>query len=167
DPAPLLSADKGYGALMSKFLLARRVVEAGARCVTLSFAHFDWHGNNFKSGKQLLPMLDQGIAALMTDLRERGLEQDVSLVVWGEFGRTPQINQRAGRDHWPNVACALLAGGGMQTGQALGTTDRIGAEAIDRPIHFQDVFATLYHTLGIDIAHATVKDLNGRPQYLV
>lgn len=157
----------GYQGLTSKFLLARRAVEAGARCVTVSFADFDWHGNNFKTGRRLLPLLDQGIDALVDDLHERGLERDVTVIVWGEFGRTPRINERAGRDHWPNVACALLAGGGMQTGQAIGTTDRLGAEADDRPIHFQDIFATLYHNLGIDISRATVKDLNGRPQYLV
>jgi len=167
DPSILLSADKGYGALMSKFLLARRVVEAGARCVTLSFAHFDWHGGNFSSGKKVLPLLDQGIAALMTDLRERGMEQDVSVVVWGEFGRTPVINERAGRDHWPKVACALLAGGGMQTGQVIGATDRLAGEAIERPVHFQEVLGTLYHNLGIDLTLTTLTDLSGRPQYLV
>lgn len=157
----------GYQALMSKFLLARRAVEAGARCVTVSFADFDWHGNNFKSGRKVLPLLDQGVAALVQDLHERGMEKDVTVIVWGEFGRTPRVNERAGRDHWPNVACALLAGGGMQTGQVIGSTDRLGGEAADRPVHFQDVFATLYHNLGIDIDQATVADLNGRPQYLV
>jgi hypothetical protein len=166
EPAVLLSADKGYGALMSRFLLARRVVEAGARCVTLSFAHFDWHGKNFESGKKILPMLDQGLAALMLDLEERGLDRDVSIVVWGEFGRTPKINERAGRDHWPNVACALLAGGGLRTGQVIGATDRLAAEAVERPVQFQEVFATLYHTLGIDLSSTTIADLTGRPQYL-
>jgi hypothetical protein len=166
EPAILLGADKGYGALMSKFLLARRVVEAGARFVTLSFAHFDWHGKNFDSGRKVLPLLDQGLAALMTDLRERGLERDVSVIVWGEFGRTPKINERAGRDHWPNVACALLAGGGLRTGQVIGSTDRDAAEAVDRPVQFPEVFATLYHALGIDVASTTIADLNGRPQYL-
>ena len=158
---------KGYGALMSRLLLARRVVEAGARLVTCSFADFDWHGNNFKTGKRVLPLLDQGLCALVTDLHERGLERDVSVIVWGEFGRTPKINERAGRDHWPNVACAILAGGGMRTGQVIGSTDRLAAEAVDRPVHFQEVFATLYQNLGIDIAAATLTDLNGRPQYLV
>jgi hypothetical protein len=166
DPAVIAQPDKGYGALMSRFLLARRVVEAGARCVTLSFAHFDWHGNNFKSGKKILPLLDQGIAALVNDLHERGMEQDVSVIVWGEFGRTPKINERAGRDHWPNVACALLAGGGMRTGQVIGSTDRLAGEAVDRPVQFQEVFATLYHNLGIDLAGTTIRDLAGRPQYL-
>jgi uncharacterized protein (DUF1501 family) len=95
------------------------------------------------------------------------LDQDVTVIVWGEFGRTPTINERAGRDHWPNVSCALLAGGGMPAGQVIGSTDRLAAEAVDRPVHFQEVFATLYRNLGIDVASATVTDLNGRPQYLV
>jgi hypothetical protein len=169
DPAVITKrlGELGYQGLVSKFLLARRAVEAGARCVTVSFADFDWHGNNFSTGRRVLPLLDRGISALVDDLYERGLERDVTVIVWGEFGRTPRINERAGRDHWPNVACALLAGGGLQTGQALGTTDRIAGEVTDRPIHFQDLFATLYHALGIDISHATVKDLNGRPQYLI
>ena len=158
---------KGYGALMSRFLLARRVVEAGARLVTCSFADFDWHGENFKRGKSVLPLLDQGVAALVEDLHERGLDKDVSVIVWGEFGRTPKINERAGRDHWPNVACALLAGGGMRTGQTIGSTDRTASEAVDRPVHFQEVFATLYHNLGIDLGRTTITDLSGRPQYLV
>lgn len=161
------SLDKGYQAVMSKFLLARRVVEAGARCVTCSFAHFDWHGSNFKHARKVVPLLDQGIAALVTDLHERGMDKDVSVVVWGEFGRTPKINDRAGRDHWPRVHSALLAGGGMQTGQVIGETNRLGEEAIDRPVHMQDVFATLYRNLGIDVAQTTIPDHNGRPQYLI
>jgi hypothetical protein len=157
---------KGYGALMSRLLLARRVVEAGARLVTCSFADFDWHGKNFETGKRVLPLLDQGVSALVTDLHERGLDRDVTVIVWGEFGRTPKINERAGRDHWPNVACALLAGGGMRTGQVIGATDRLAAEAVERPVHFQEVFATLYHNLGINAASTTLSDLNGRPHYL-
>jgi hypothetical protein len=156
---------KGYGALMSRLLLARRVVEAGARLVTCSFADFDWHGKTFETGKRVLPLLDQGVSALVTDLHERGMDRDVTVIVWGEFGRTPKINERAGRDHWPNVACALLAGGGMRTGQMIGATDRLAAEAVERPVHFQEVFATLYSNLGID-GSTTVSDLNGRPQYL-
>lgn len=104
---------------------------------------------------------------MIDDLHSRGLEKDVSVVVWGEFGRTPKINKQAGRDHWPNVSCALLAGGGMRTGQIIGSTDRLGAEAKDRPVHFQEVFATLYHRLGFDVDQVTVRDLSGRPQYLV
>ena len=112
-------------------------------------------------------MLDGAVTALVDDLHERGLDQDVSVVVWGEFGRTPKINNNAGRDHWPNVSCALLAGGGMKTGQVIGATDRIGGEAVDRPVTFQEVIATLYHNLGINLDATTVNDLTGRPRYLV
>src|SRR5205807_9316987 len=98
---------------------------------------------------------------------ERGLDRDVSVIVWGEFGRTPKINPQGGRDHWPAVSCALLAGGGLRTGQVIGSTNRLAEYARDRPVHFQEVFATLYHNLGIDVNKATVTDLAGRPHYLV
>jgi len=153
--------------LMEHFLIARRLIEAGSRCVTLAFSRWDHHGDNFGACRQDMPLLDQGLSALIDDLHSRGLEKDVSVVVWGEFGRTPKINKQSGRDHWPNVSCALLAGGGMRTGQVIGSTDRMAAEAKDRPVHFQEVFATLYHRLGIDVNQVTVRDLSGRPQYLV
>src|SRR5436190_13764462 len=85
----------------------------------------------------------------------------------GEFGRTPRISGQVGRDHWPQVNCALLAGGGMRTGQVIGATDRIAGEAAARPVTFGELYATLYRNLGIDVNAATVQDLNGRPQYLV
>ncbi len=153
--------------LLDQFLMARRLVEAGVRCVTLAFSRWDWHGNNFKRGREDMPMLDQGITALVEDLHQRGLEKDVTVITWGEFGRTPKINSNAGRDHWPRVSCALLAGGGMNHGQVIGSTDRLGGEAEDRPVHFQEVFASLYRSMGIDANRTTVNDLNGRPRYLV
>jgi hypothetical protein len=159
--------DDGGPKLMEHMLIARRLVEAGARCVTLAFSRWDHHGDNFGALRQDLPLLDQGLSALLDDLRQRGLEKDVSVVVWGEFGRTPTINKDAGRDHWPRVSCALLAGGGMKTGQVIGSTDRLGGEANERPVQFGEVFATLYHNLGIDVSKVTVNDLAGRPQYLV
>lgn len=159
--------DDGGPKLMEHFLMARRLVEAGTRCVTLAFSRWDHHGDNFGACKQDMPMLDQGLSALFDDLHHRGLDKDVSVVVWGEFGRTPKINNQGGRDHWPNVSCALLAGGGMRTGQVIGSTDRLGAEAKDRPVHFQEVFATLYHRLGIDVNQVTLPDLSGRPQFFV
>ncbi len=159
--------DMGYQAVMSRFLQARRVIEAGARCVTCSFAHFDWHGNNFSDARKVVPLLDQGVAALVDDLHQRGMADDVSVLVWGEFGRTPKINERAGRDHWPKVHAALLAGGGMKTGQVIGSTNRLAEEAEDRPVHMQEVFATMYHNLGIDVAATTIPDNSGRPQYLI
>jgi hypothetical protein len=162
-------AHQGDGAprLMEQFLLARRLVEAGARCVTLSFSFWDWHGGNFHNARENLPQLDQGVTALVEDLCQRGLDQDVSVIAWGEFGRTPRINKDAGRDHWPKVSCALMAGGGMRTGQVLGSTNRLGEEVKDRPVHFQEVFATLYHNLGLDPNRVTVTDYSGRPHYLV
>ncbi|MBI2948337.1 MAG: DUF1501 domain-containing protein [Verrucomicrobia bacterium] len=159
--------DDGGPKLMEHFLIARRLVEAGCRCVTLAFSRWDHHGRNFDALRQDLPLLDQGLSALIEDLHQRGLEEDVSVVVWGEFGRTPVINKDGGRDHWPRVSCALLAGGGMKTGQVIGATDRLGGEAVERPVYFGEVFATLYHNLGIDANKVTLPDLAGRPQYLV
>ncbi len=165
----------GYGdagpLLNDYFLAARRLVEAGVRVVTLAYGRWDWHGKphgtNFENARHHLPMLDQGLTTLVEDLRQRGLDKDVTVLVWGEFGRTPRINKEGGRDHWPAVACGLLAGGGLKTGQVIGSTDRLAEKAKDRPVHFQEVFATLYHNLGIDAGRTTVKDHIGRPHYLV
>ncbi len=161
-----LRADGGPK-LLDDFLTARRLIEAGARCVTLAFSRWDWHGGNFKRGREDMPMLDQGVTALVEDLENRGMLDDVTVVVWGEFGRTPKINANSGRDHWPRVSTALVAGGGMKTGKIIGSTNRLGEYAEDRPVHFQEVFATLYHNLGIDVETSTVTDLQGRPRYLV
>ncbi|MDP6447897.1 MAG: DUF1501 domain-containing protein, partial [Pirellulaceae bacterium] len=108
-----------------------------------------------------------GVTALVEDLHERGLDRDVTVVVWGEFGRTPKINKNAGRDHWPRVCSALLAGGGMRNGQVIGSTDRLGGEADDRPVTFQEVFATIYHNLGVRLDSDRLFDFRGRPQYLL
>jgi len=153
--------------LNEQFLLARRLVEAGARVVTLSYSFWDWHGNNFGIAKQNFPDFDQAITALIEDLHQRGMAEDTTVIAWGEFGRTPKINNKAGRDHWPRVCNALLACGGMKTGQVIGTTDRLGGEAEDRPVHFQEIFSTLYHNMGIDTQQLTLPDHSGRPQYLV
>jgi hypothetical protein len=151
-----------------KFLLARRLIEAGVRCVSISLSDFDTHSNNFSRMRRLLPIFDHGLTTLLADLEERGMLGDVSIVCWGEFGRTPKINANGGgRDHWPAVGMALLAGGGMRAGQVIGETDRYAAAAISRPVHYQDVFATLYHNLGISARSTTVTDLTGRPQYLL
>ncbi len=159
--------DDGGPKLMEQFLVARRLVEAGARCVTLAFSRWDHHGDNFGALRQDLPLFDQGLSALLEDLHQRGLENDVSVVVWGEFGRTPTINKDGGRDHWPRVSCALLAGGGLRHGQVIGSTDRLGGEAASRPVAFGEVHATLYHALGIDVSKVTLPDFSGRPQFLV
>jgi hypothetical protein len=148
-------------------LLARRLVQAGVRCVTLSYGRWDSHGKNFDLVRDHGSKLDQGLSALVEDLDQHGLLEDVTVVAWGEFGRTPRINKGAGRDHWPQVSCAILAGGGLRTGQAIGATNRLGEFAKERPVHFQEVFATLYHALGIDPATTTITDPTGRPQHLV
>jgi uncharacterized protein (DUF1501 family) len=150
-----------------KLLLARRLVEAGVRCVSLSFSDFDTHSRNFPRMRQLLPIIDFGLHALVTDLDERGLLGEVSIVVWGEFGRTPKVNKDGGRDHWPAVGPALLVGGGMKVGQVIGATDRHADSVVSRAVHYQDVFATLYHNLGIDPAATTLTDPNGRPHHLL
>lgn len=166
---PEFSRD-GAPKMVQNFCIARRLVEAGARVVTLNFSRWDWHGpdgKNFVRAREDFPLLDQALSALVTDLHERGLDQDVSVVCWGEFGRTPRVNSTAGRDHWPQLSCAMMAGGGMKTGQVIGESDRLGGEVRSRPVTFQEVFATLYHNLGIDVNTTTAPDLHGRPQYLV
>src|SRR5262245_3189648 len=148
-------------------LLARRLIEAGVRVVTLSYGRWDSHSKNFDLVRDHGSKLDQCLSALIEDLEQRGMLNDVTVIVWGEFGRTPRINKQAGRDHWPNVSCALLAGGGMRVGQVIGATNRLGEEATERPVHFQEIFATLYKNLGIDVSTARLIDPAGRPQYLV
>jgi len=159
--------DDGAPKLTENFLVARRLVEAGARVVSLNFSRWDHHGQNFQAIRQDGPLLDRATSALIRDLQERGLDRDVSVVVWGEFGRTPKINPGAGRDHWPQVSCALLAGGGMRTGQVIGATNRLGEHPIERPVTFQEIWATLYHNLGLNLRAVREFDLRGRPQYLV
>ena len=160
----------GAPRMVRNFCVARRLVEAGARVVTLNFSRWDWHGGdgkNFVESRRNMPMLDTAVAALVDDLHNRGLDQDVSVVVWGEFGRTPRINAEAGRDHWPQVSGCLLAGGGMKTGQVIGATDRLGGTAARRPVRFQEIFATLYKNIGLNPNETRMFDHNGRPQYLV
>ncbi|MBM4002568.1 MAG: DUF1501 domain-containing protein [Planctomycetes bacterium] len=165
--------------LLDQFLLARRLIEAGARCVTLAFSrwpfgrmlrgdyNWDWHKDAFGEARGALPLFDLGISALLDDLKDRGMLDDVAVVAWGEFGRTPKINADAGRDHWPKVGGALLAGGGLCTGQVIGSTTRWGEEPATRPVHFREIFASIYDRLGIDVATTQFHDLAGRPQYLV
>ncbi len=133
-----------------QLLMARRLVEAGVRCVTVAYGFWDTHGGNFRALKERLPTFDAGISALVEDLHQRGLDKDVTVIVWGEFGRTPKINKDAGRDHWPAVCNALLAGGGMNVGQVIGSTTADAGHAKDRPVHYLDVLATMYDRLGIN-----------------
>lgn len=156
----------GAPRMVRNFCLARRLIEAGARVVTMNFTRWDWHGSdgkNFVQARKDFPLLDRAVTALVTDLHERGLEKDVSVVVWGEFGRTPKINAQASRDHWPQVSCALLFGGGMRTGQVIGATDRRAERAIERPVTFPEVFATLYSKIGMDPHELHRVDTLGRP----
>lgn len=150
-----------------QLLIARRLVEAGARCVTLSYGRWDSHGQNFDLVRDHGPKLDQCLSALIEDLDQRGLLDDVTVIAWGEFGRTPKINAQAGRDHWAPVSSAFMAGGGMRCGQAIGATNRLGEYAAERPVDVQEVISTLYHNLGVDTASTTLLDPTGRPQYLV
>lgn len=170
DPTKFMDGN-GAPRVPQNFLVARRLVEAGARVVTVNYSKWDWHGGAkndiFTREREDFPVFDQGISALVEDLHQRGLDKDVTVLVWGEFGRTPKINAQGGRDHWPRVAMALLAGGGMRNGQVIGSTDRLGGEADSRPVTFSEIFATLYHNLGIDAASTTFTDSKGRPHYLV
>ncbi|MCA9029953.1 MAG: DUF1501 domain-containing protein [Planctomycetaceae bacterium] len=155
----------------TRFLMARRLVEAGVRCVTVSFGAWDWHANREGPIDQLsrkyLPVFDHALSTFLQDLDERGLLERTAVVVWGEFGRTPRINPKGGRDHWPNTQSVLVAGGGIRGGQIVGSTDDTGGVPASRPVHVQEVFATLYHSLGIDVEGVKIPDFNGRPRYLV
>lgn len=149
------------------FILARRLVEAGVRVVSLSWGGWDTHGDNFGAMRRQLPSLDYGLSGLITDLEQRGLLNDTMIMLSGEFGRTPRVNQGAGRDHWPAAGFAVLAGGGLRTGQVIGSTNRLGERPQDRPVHLQQVFATVYKQMGINVESAQLIDPAGRPQYLV
>jgi hypothetical protein len=156
----------GAPTVNDQLLLARRLVEAGVRCVTLTFGRWDSHGQNFNLVRDHGGKLDQCLSALIEDLDQRGMLDDVTVIAWGEFGRTPRINNNAGRDHWAPVSCAFLAGGGMRCGQAIGATNRLGEYAVARPVYQGEILATLYRNLGLDPAHHFVTDPTGRPQHL-
>lgn len=171
DPKVFMDGN-GAPRVPQSLLMARRLIEAGARVVTLNYSKWDWHGGDyyrpiFEREGQDFPAFDQCVSALVEDLHQRGLDQDCTVIIMGEFGRTPRISAQVGRDHWPQVNCALLAGGGMKTGQVIGATDRIAGEAVARPVTFGELYATLYHNLGIDANLVTLPDLAGRPQYIV
>jgi hypothetical protein len=156
-----------------KFLLARRLVEAGVSVVTLRVGSWDHHGNVIAANggvsiwyslRSVLPLLDRSIHALVTDLHDRGLDREVAVLIWGEMGRTPRISQ-AGRDHWMDAGYALLAGA-VRTGQVIGATDSRAERPRTRPVRTQNMISTLYHLLGIDPSQQ-VRDFAGRPQYLL
>ncbi|MFO0869548.1 MAG: DUF1501 domain-containing protein [Pirellulales bacterium] len=144
-------------------LLARRLVEAGVRLVTVDLRWWDTHVLGFDSLRRgFLPRWDQAYAALIQDLDERGLLPTTLVVAWGEFGRTPRVNKDAGRDHYPNVFSAALAGGRIQGGRVLGASDSHGAFPRDNPKPPHDVLATIYQHLGID-TRKSYRTPSGRP----
>jgi hypothetical protein len=151
---------------IEQFLTARRLIEAGVGCVTLSIGGWDTHGNNFTTLKKQLPQVDKGVANLIQDLHELGLDKDVVTVMWGEFGRTPKVNGGAGRDHWSPVMSALVAGGGLKMGQAVGASTARGERPKDRPVTPPQLLSTFYRVLGIDPAH-TFPNGSGRPMYIL
>ena len=184
-----------YGPHMEDLLMARRLVEAGVSVVTVPLRltvpyakaknrrkvldAWDTHADNFVALRIKLPLLDRGLYALLTDLHERGLEKDVAVVMWGEFGREPRIYHPSdaevrrsglsepGRGHWPEAGFVFLAGGGLNTGQVVNKTDQIAARlANGRQYSAQNVLATLYHVLGID-TNQSFPDSSGRPQHLL
>lgn len=151
---------------VEQFLTARRLVEAGVGCVTLSYGGWDTHGQNFQTLKKQLPMLDRGIANVVEDLVRLGLYNDTVVVVWGEFGRTPKVNNSAGRDHWAPVMSAMVAGGGLKMGQAIGASTAKGERPKDRPYTVPNVLATIYQAMGIDPS-MTFLNGSGRPMYIL
>jgi len=169
-----------------KLLQARRLVEAGVPVVTLTFGEdeevcrvgmtassWDTHTGNFNCLRTMLPKLDRAVHTLITDLHERGLDQDVLVYVGGEMGRTPRVGQGTGngaspdgRDHWVRAGFGIFSGGGLRMGQVVGRTDRFGGAPVGVPYRPQNMLATIYRTLGIDPA-MTLPDFNGRPTFLL
>jgi hypothetical protein len=159
------SRDRYKGA--EQFLTARRLVEAGVGCVTLSIGGWDTHSSNFKTLRRQLPMVDRGLANLIQDLHDRGMDRDVVTVMWGEFGRTPKINNSdGGRDHWSPVMSAFVAGGGLKMGQAIGSSSARGEYPRDRRVTVPQVLSTLYRAVGIDPSR-TFPNGSGRPMYVL
>jgi hypothetical protein len=150
---------------VEQFLTARRLVEAGVGCVTLGYGGWDTHSDNFPTLRRQLPELDRGIANLIQDLHDRGMENDVVTVCWGEFGRSPRINS-GGRDHWGPAMSAMIAGGGLKMGQAIGATTSRGETPRDRRVTCPQLLSTIYGALGVDPSQ-TFMSGSGRPMYIL
>jgi uncharacterized protein (DUF1501 family) len=147
--------------------MARRLVEAGVRCVTIDHSNWDTHDNNFRTlREQLLPPLDSALAALFRDLADRSLLNSTLVVVTGEFGRTPRINNNAGRDHWGPAFTVLLGGGGIRGGRVIGASDARAERPAGNPHGPEDLAATIYHLLGINAAEEFYTP-EGRPVPIV
>ncbi|HEX8202607.1 MAG TPA: DUF1501 domain-containing protein, partial [Isosphaeraceae bacterium] len=160
---PRLRDRYGRTGLGQGCLLARRLIEAGVRFVTVTDGGWDTHQNNFKSLKErLLPRFDAAVAALLEDLAGRGLLDSTLVVCLSDFGRTPKINPSAGRDHWSTAGVALLAGAGLKPATVVGQTNALGEQPIEAPYVTEDLAATIYDRLGIplDTTHHTP---DGRP----
>jgi hypothetical protein len=143
-------------------LLARRLVEKGVRFVTVNYSGWDHHAKIFESLDKKLPQFDQGFAALINDMHERGTLNETLVVCMGEFGRTPKVNKDAGRDHWGHAGVMLFAGAGVRGGHVIGATDKTGSQVIDRPVRPEDVCWTVYDALGIN-PQKELRTPEGRP----
>ncbi|MBX7167559.1 MAG: DUF1501 domain-containing protein [Pirellulales bacterium] len=165
DPGdPMRCGSKNWA---QRMLLARRLIEAGVRIVTVEMRWWDFHKQGFDSQRRgFLPRFDQAYSALIEDLEQRGLLESTLVVAWGEMGRTPRVNKDAGRDHWPQVFSAALAGGGVQGGRVIGASDRTGSIPKDNPKLPHDVLATIYQHLGVD-TRAQYTDTSGRPHVVL
>ncbi len=156
----------GNTSFAQRLVLARRLAEAGVNFTLVNFSNnqdWDTHNDGFTRLKQTrLPELDQAVSALLDDLEERGLLDTTLVGLFGEFGRTPKINATAGRDHWSNVFSVMLTGGGLKRGQVIGTSSPNGEIPRDRPVHFTDILATMYHQMGIS-TDRVFHDPFGRP----
>jgi hypothetical protein len=151
---------------IENFLTARRLVESGVGCVTLAYGGWDTHGQNFITLRSQLPVLDRGVANLVQDLHDRGMERDTVVIVWGEFGRTPRVNGSAGRDHWAPVMSCMIAGGGLRMGQAVGSSSARGEYPRDRRTNPSQILSTIYRAIGIDPS-MTFPNSAGRPMYIL
>jgi len=151
---------------VEQFLTARRLVESGVGCVTLAYGGWDTHERNFETLRRQLPLLDMGLSNLVQDLHDRGMADDVAVICWGEFGRTPRVNGNAGRDHWSPVMSAMVAGGGLRMGQTIGSSSARGEYPRDRRVSASQVLSTVYHAMGVDPS-MTFPNNVGRPMYIL
>jgi hypothetical protein len=150
----------------SRFLIARRLIEAGARFVTVTYGAWDTHSYHYRSIEPQMPDFDKAFAGLIRDLETRGLLDSTLVMVTSEFGRTPKVNAGGGRDHWPRVFSIVLAGGGIKRGQIYGSSDGLAAEPANNPLSVEDYATTVYHLLGID-ARKDLMSPGDRPQQIV
>jgi hypothetical protein len=166
---PRMRKQYGMNSIGQNCLLARRLVERGVTYVTIrgsSLGSWDDHVDVAKRMKEKGPGYDQAVAALVADLHDRGLDKQVLVVAMGEFGRTPRVNRNAGRDHWGRVMSVLMAGGGLRTGQVIGSSDSTGSVPQERPYRPENVLSLMYRHLGIDPT-LTFNDTAGRPRYIL